>query len=275
MKRRKLLGVSIAASCVVALFGVASAGAAAKAAKVSLSREQRALVVAETTGSIVNYASAIPGTNAYIGLATRGAFVEGYICDGDKIAVWFKGTLKNGNITASNVIGNVVLKGKATSSGFVGEVNLGGKEIGLTTPKVTYPNGLWRAVNSADSKIVKAGWVLLADGTQRGAKVTAGLVGSVDALVPGTQGVDTGSTGIADPVAFKKTVAKKDKPPLSTCAALEAEYNRLREIADSVDGTWSDANKTTAGQSATNVYKQGMSHSCGWSPSPSGPGSAS
>ncbi len=276
MIRRTLLLFG-AASLLAGTF-VSSAVEAASAATTAavLSPDEQAAIIADSQGPFVNFAGKLPGTNAYIGVATRGGVVEAYICDGGKIAVWLKGSVSGSKMSGSNTAGNASLSATLGKSGLVGKLTLKGRSIDLRIARVSYPSGLWRAYDVVGEKVVKAGWVLLPDGTQRGAKLVNGTVGSVDSLIPTGGGADIGQDGIldsADPVAFKKTVTKKDAPPKSTCAKLETEYDRLRAIAD--DPNRSAGDRTEAGNTAHDIYLKGMGHSCGWSPSPSGPGNAS
>jgi hypothetical protein len=130
MIRHALLGAIAAAAFLTEAPGASTAGA-----KVALPPELRAAIIAETKGPVVNYAGKVPGTNAYIGLATRGEFVEVYVCDSDKIAVWLKGTSKGGTVSASNATNDVVFKATLKGSSLAGNLMLRGKTIGLTTVK--------------------------------------------------------------------------------------------------------------------------------------------
>ena len=284
MFRRTITTILIAATCLTAHAAASAAPRLAPATATALTPELQTSVFTQSVGKPVSYAGKVPGTNAYIGLASQGGVVEAYICDSDKIAVWLKGKATGSSFTASNAANDVVFKATRKGTALVGSVTLGGKTILINTAKVSYPDGLWKAVDVVGKNFVKAGWVLLPDGTQRGAKTIVTVVGAVEPLSSSTGepniGGDTGTGSVpavpAAPVPFNKKVTKKDPPPAVSCAHLEQEFNRLMAIYNSGPGEgFSDANRSTAGNGATGIYRQGMAMGCGFSPPPSGPGQAS
>lgn len=283
MFRRTITTILIAAACLTAHAAASAAPRFAPATATALTPELQTSVFTQSVGKPVSYAGKVPGTNAYIGLASQGGVVEAYICDSDKIAVWLKGKATGNSFAASNAANDVVFTATRKGAALVGSVKLGGKTIAINAAKVSYPDGLWKAVDVVGKNFVKAGWVLLPDGTQRGAKTTVAVVGSVEPLTASTgePSIGGGTTVPAvpgAPVAFGKKVAKKDPPPTVTCSHLESEFNRLMTIYNSTPGDgsgWSDADRSTAGNGATGLYKQGMAMGCGFSPPPSGPGQSS
>ncbi len=68
---------------------------------------------------------------------------------------------------------------RSTATGHDGSVVIAGTTHAFATTAATYPSGLWEGFDgfSADApidvvKVGRYGWIVLADGTQRGAKTT-------------------------------------------------------------------------------------------------------
>jgi serine/threonine-protein kinase len=90
-----------------------------------------------------------------------------YFCNGGAIEAWMSGVPDNGKLT---------LKGKGNASGQVnyalgharGSVVVDGKRFLFSVIAVHSPSGLYRSIAVVRGATVKAGWIVLADGTQVG-----------------------------------------------------------------------------------------------------------
>lgn len=122
---------------------------------------------AATTGIPNSFTGAIPGTDAFIALTTNGATSLSYVCDSKQIATWFSGPVTNNalDLTAAN---GDHLKATLAATGATGTVTLGGKDFPFTAPSSGTNGGLFRAEQSANGMNIIGGWIVTADGQQRG-----------------------------------------------------------------------------------------------------------
>jgi hypothetical protein len=118
-----------------------------------------------------SYVGKVDGTDAYIALVTGSAKVAGYICDSASISVWIPAATVSGN-TANLVSRKGVAVGPVTWSGSTasGTVTIDGTGHAFTAQLASGDAGLYRAVQGTpgDAGSIEVGWVVLADGTQRG-----------------------------------------------------------------------------------------------------------
>jgi hypothetical protein len=130
-------------------------------------------------------AGAAVSTNTWVGqLADSDAFIaimkEGtqhliYITNGKDVSVWFEGNASGavaGYFTFYNDEGGSIINNPA-GDGFGGTVTLGrGQHFKYTTVPAKGDAGLYRAKDATG----ESGWVVLADGSFRGAKVSEGKI---------------------------------------------------------------------------------------------------
>lgn len=119
-----------------------------------------------------HYVGKVEGTDAYIGIARNGAGVTAYVCDGQSVATWFKGKANgDGSIDLTSADGSK-LQGTLSGDTFSGSFTpAGGAAQAYTASKASGDAGLYRLEETADGGTVVGGWVVLADGSLRGAKV--------------------------------------------------------------------------------------------------------
>lgn len=115
-----------------------------------------------------SFAGAIPGTDAFIALTTNGGTSLSYVCDSKQIATWFSGPVSGNAIDLTAANGDH-LKATLAATGATGTVTLGGKDLPFTAPSSGANGGLFRAEQSANGTNVIGGWIVAADGQQRGA----------------------------------------------------------------------------------------------------------
>jgi hypothetical protein len=117
----------------------------------------------------VTFAGKVSGTNAYVAVVSLRGRVEAYVCDSVTTAVWLKGVHKGRVVSAVNAAKKVRLNAQVTGSKLTGHVTLAGKRHSIRLAKVSYRAGLWKAFGLVRGKLFEAGWIVLPDGSQRGA----------------------------------------------------------------------------------------------------------
>jgi hypothetical protein len=125
----------------------------------------------------------VEGTNAFIAIVSFEGEVEVYICDGTaeavSISVWLEGTLNNGILEARSADQKVSVTGTQNGDSLVISVKgLGADTRTATATETTRPAGLWTAIGNSDEflaetasaeDLFRIGWIVLPDGSQRGA----------------------------------------------------------------------------------------------------------
>ena len=123
----------------------------------------------------------VEGTDAFIGVENRASELTAYVCDSKNLAVWMTGKVSGNAFSAAN--GPVSMTGTLSGDGkqLTGSVALpDGSKHAFTADQAQPPAGLYEARAPAEKGIVRAGWVVLANGEQRGAAKTGDVVKPVD-----------------------------------------------------------------------------------------------
>ncbi len=130
-----------------------------------------------TSSSVASYAGAVTGSDAFVGAVMNrdDGSVLAYVCDGKTVAAWFKGNAaEHGGVTLTSADG-ARLSGRIEGGTLAGTVAMPGD----ATPRefragvVDPPAGLYRARGQVRGEPAVGGWVVLADGRQRGAVRTS------------------------------------------------------------------------------------------------------
>jgi hypothetical protein len=181
--------------------------------------------VAETVGKLTT-------GSPYVGVVEHaGGKVTAYVCDGPSTALWFEGTLTGGKATLTHASGATLTLDK-TATGFAGTVTIGGTTSPFTTGKATHPAGVWEGFRTDPStnQAIRYGWIVLADGSQKGAKVQTTATGDAGTL---DTDASLGSDG---------TAAVPAAPPPPTTTGLTAERcQELQDLANKVADDFIDA----------------------------------
>jgi hypothetical protein len=99
-----------------------------------------------------------------------------YLCDGERIESWFKGTAAGGKLNLTGADGNT-LTGFADAKTARGKVKVGKTTLDFTIETVKKPSGLYRFAGQVRGAKVVGGWIVTKDGKQVGlAKVGDQLV---------------------------------------------------------------------------------------------------
>jgi hypothetical protein len=143
-----------------------SASASATAAPSAASPSQTAPAVV-TAPVRADYAGRVQGGGASIAISIHDGQAIAYVCNGSAIEAWYKGTAANGVLimTGKN---NARLSAIYDFGKVTGDVLAHGTDYSFAVGVVHKPSGLYQATAVVRGATVKAGWIVLADGTQVG-----------------------------------------------------------------------------------------------------------
>jgi hypothetical protein len=169
---------SAAASAAPAVTTSSSASGAAASASQSASAaaSASASVSAGASGSFVipphaNYDGEVQGNLGAVALVVHNTFAVAYFCNGKTIEAWFSGTPDNGKL-------NMTGKGAASAGATLtanyalgharGTVVVKGVSYVFSIIAVHKPSGLFQSIANVRGATIKAGWIVLANGTEVG-----------------------------------------------------------------------------------------------------------
>lgn len=116
------------------------------------------------------YVGTVSGTRAFVAVVERGSRITAYVCDSERIAQWFEGTVSAGRSKITSR-GGYVLQVRFDHGLATGSLRFPGKAGALhrfTAASDARPAGLWRGSKTVDGKTFLGGWIILPDGRQRG-----------------------------------------------------------------------------------------------------------
>ena len=130
-----------------------------------------------------SFAAALDGSDAFVGVVLdQGAGrLLAYVCDGESVAAWFTGTAAADGSLSLTSAGGARQTGRVDGSRLSGTVVLPGAAHSFSSTSVTEPAGLYRTKGEVRGEPAVGGWIVLPDGTQRGAVVTSSGFMSTDA----------------------------------------------------------------------------------------------
>jgi hypothetical protein len=206
---------SSAAASAPAVTGSAAASTAGAGA--SSSAATSASASASASGSFVipphaNYDGEVQGNKGAVALVVHDTFAIAYFCNGSTIEAWFSGTPHNGQL-------NMTGKGAASAGATLtanyalgharGTVTIKGVSYVFSIIAVHKPSGLFQSIANVRGATIKAGWIVLADGTE---------VGSLNPDVNAA-----GSVSQAAPKLDLSTLTANDNGTTITATAIDAE----------------------------------------------------
>ncbi|GIE30840.1 hypothetical protein Ait01nite_038850 [Actinoplanes italicus] len=102
-----------------------------------------------------------------LAISIRDGQAIAYICDGDRLEAWLKGTAKNGllNLSGKN---NSKITGLFDARRAAGEITVEGKPHRFEIGVVRKPSGLYRLSSQVQGARVNGSWIVLPDGRQVG-----------------------------------------------------------------------------------------------------------
>jgi hypothetical protein len=217
-KKAALAAASASAAATAAPAATTSTTAASSAAASgSASASASAAASATASGSFVipphaNYDGEVQGNQGAVALVVHDTFAIAYFCNGSTIEAWFDGTPHNGQLTMQG-------KGAASAGATLtanyalgharGTVVIKGVSYVFSIIAVHKPSGLFQSIANVRGATVKAGWIVLADGTE---------VGSLNPDVNGANSVSQ-----AAPKLDLSTLTADDGGTTITATAIDAE----------------------------------------------------
>jgi hypothetical protein len=119
-----------------------------------------------------NYAGHVPGAGQ-LALVVRDGEAIAYLCNGRSVEVWLQGTATGGMLQLSGQA-DASLVGRVDADHAAGTVVVNRASLEFDISSVTEPSGLYRATTRLAGATVRAGWIVLPDGSQVGVLTTDG-----------------------------------------------------------------------------------------------------
>ena len=107
------------------------------------------------------------GAHASVAISIHGTQAIAYACNGSSVEAWLSGTASGGRLTLTGKNG-AVLTGNYDSRRAFGNVSADGITYAFSVYTVKKPSGLYRATADVRGAKIKAGWIVLPDGTEVG-----------------------------------------------------------------------------------------------------------
>jgi hypothetical protein len=107
------------------------------------------------------------GIHASVAISIHGTQAIAYACNGSSVEAWLKGTAVGGRLALTGKNG-AVLTANYDSRRALGDVSADGVTYSFSVYTVKKPSGLYRAIADVRGATIKAGWIVLPDGTQVG-----------------------------------------------------------------------------------------------------------
>ena len=217
--KKAALAAASASAAATAPAAAASTAAASgsQSAPASASASASAAASASASGSFVipphaNYDGEVQGNQGAVALVVHDTFAVAYFCNGSTVEAWFSGTPDNGKL-------NMTGKGAASAGATLtanyalgharGTVVIKGVSYVFSIIAVHKPSGLFQSIANVRGATIKAGWIVLADGTE---------VGSLNPDVNAA-----GSVSQAAPKLDLSTLTADDNGTTITATSIDAE----------------------------------------------------
>jgi hypothetical protein len=114
-----------------------------------------------------DYAGEVRGGGASVAISIHGSQAIAYSCNGSVIEAWLKGTAVGGHLTMTGK-NHAHLSAAYKRNRAAGHVVARGVRYTFSAPVVHKPSGLYRAIAIVRGAKIKAGWIVLPDGSQVG-----------------------------------------------------------------------------------------------------------
>src|SRR5262249_13606928 len=123
---------------------------------------------ATSSPTSATYAGRVGGGGGSVAVAIHGTQAIAYVCNGSTVEAWMKGTATGGKLVMTGKDG-AKLTATYTSRRAAGHFAAHGTDYSFAVHLVTKPSGLYQATAKVRGATVKAGWIVLPDGSQVGA----------------------------------------------------------------------------------------------------------
>lgn len=107
------------------------------------------------------------GVHASVAISIHGSQAIAYACNGSSVEAWLQGTAIGGKLVMTGKNGARLSAGYDSRRAF-GDVSADGLTYAFSVYTVKKPSGLYRATADVRGAAIKAGWIVLPDGTQVG-----------------------------------------------------------------------------------------------------------
>lgn len=136
----------------------------------------------------VVYTGKTPDVNLYIAVAVKGGDASAYLCDGNNVESWLKGTAKDGKVELASGDGANTLEGSLQGEALVGSITVEGQTHEFSINVAGPPAGLYRGENGQTT----VGWIILPNGQQVGIARTGTMEAPAPKLDPAKGGANVG-----------------------------------------------------------------------------------
>jgi hypothetical protein len=128
-----------------------------------------------TTPTRADFAGRVGGGGGSVAVAVHGDKAVAYVCNGSTVEGWMRGKVQNGKLTLTGK-NNTHLTASIHTSTVTGDVEAHGTDYSFSVSTVSKStsksSGLYQATAVVQGKTIKAGWIVLGDGTQIGSLET-------------------------------------------------------------------------------------------------------
>ena len=160
-------GYSAAATPTPSASGTAAPSSSGAASSATASPTSAGAAAAPKS-TLADYAGRVKGdAHASVAISIHGTQAIAYACNGGAIEAWLQGTAVGGRLVMTGKNG-AVLTANYDSRRAYGKVSADGITYAFSVYTVKKPSGLYRATADVRGATIKAGWIVLPDGTQVG-----------------------------------------------------------------------------------------------------------
>jgi hypothetical protein len=124
-----------------------------------------------TTPTRATYTARVGGGGGSVAVAVHGSKAIAYVCNGSTVEGWMRGTVKGTKLVLTGK-NNAHLTASYHAGKVTGDVKAHGTDYSFSAPTATKSSGLYEATVTVQGKTIKAGWIVLNDGTQIGSLET-------------------------------------------------------------------------------------------------------
>jgi hypothetical protein len=124
-----------------------------------------------TTPTRATYTARVGGGGGSVAVAVHNSKAIAYVCNGSSVEGWMRGKVENGKLTLTGK-NNTHLTATYHAGKVTGDVEAHGTDYSFSAPTASKSSGLYEATVSVQGKTIKAGWIVLNDGTQIGSLET-------------------------------------------------------------------------------------------------------
>jgi hypothetical protein len=128
-----------------------------------------------TTPTRADFAGRVGGGGGSVAVAVHGDKAVAYVCNGSTVEGWMRGKVQSGKLTLTGK-NNTHLTASIHTSTVTGDVEAHGTDYSFSVSTVSKStsksSGLYQATAVVQGKTIKAGWIVLGDGTQIGSLET-------------------------------------------------------------------------------------------------------